>query len=129
MNRPALLEAVAQRLAFEQLHHRVDDTAVVADVVQRQDVRMVQRGDRLRFALEALQAIGDVSGVRRKHLDGHFAAQPGVSRPVDFAHAAAADRAENLVRPQPCADAYWIVMQAPALHQLVAQRAVRSQQP
>ena len=52
-----LLEADAQRVAFEQLHDRVDDAGIVADVVQRQNVGMVERGDRLRFALEARQQV------------------------------------------------------------------------
>ena len=47
-----------QRLAFQVLHHQEVDAVLVADVVQRADVRMVQRGDGLRFALEALLHLG-----------------------------------------------------------------------
>ena len=36
---------------------------------------------------------------RRKHLDRHLAAQPRVARPVDLAHAARAERREDLVGP------------------------------
>ena len=44
----AALEPVGERLALEQLH----DQIVIADVVKRADVRMVELRDRLRFALE-----------------------------------------------------------------------------
>ena len=108
-----LLEADAERVAFEQLHDRVDDAGIVPDVVQRQNVGMVERGDRLRFALEARQPVLHLFRVRGKHLDGHFAAQPGISRPVDLAHAPAADWTQDFVRPQPRADAYRIVMTHP----------------
>ena len=68
---------------------------------QRADVRMVQRGDGLRFALEALLAFRNRSRqVRREHLDGDRAVQPRVGRLVDLAHAAGAERREDLVGPE-----------------------------
>ena len=39
-------QPVRERLAFEILHHQEVDAILVADVVQRADVRMIQRGDR-----------------------------------------------------------------------------------
>lgn len=42
--------------------------AFVADVIQRADVRMVERGNRARFALEPLAAFGIVSQRSRQHL-------------------------------------------------------------
>ena len=41
-----------------------------ADVVQRADMRMVQRRHGPRFALEPLPGLGVVRHVRRQHLDG-----------------------------------------------------------
>ena len=52
----ALAEAVRQRLALEQLHDEVVGPVLVADVVERADVRVVERRDRPRLALEALRA-------------------------------------------------------------------------
>ena len=47
-------EPLAQRLALEQLHDRVGGRRPsLAEVVDREDVRVRQRGDRLRLALEA----------------------------------------------------------------------------
>ena len=70
---------------------------LTSDVVQRADVRMVQAGDGLRFALEALLHFGVVGEMRREDLDRHGAVQPRVGRLVDFAHPARADQREDLV--------------------------------
>jgi hypothetical protein len=50
--------------AFHELEHEIGRTALVANVVQRADVRMVERGDRFRFTFEALAEI------RADDLDG-----------------------------------------------------------
>jgi hypothetical protein len=64
---------------------RAGGGALVADVVQRADVRMVQGRDRARFTLEALaERAGD-------RLDRNGAIQPRVDRAIDLAHAAGAD--------------------------------------
>ena len=55
---------------------------------------MVQRGDRARFALEAL---GELLG---RNLDGDVAAQARVVRAVHLAHAARADLGQDLVRAE-----------------------------
>ena len=54
MNGPTRLEAVSQGLAFQVLHDQVVDAILVADIVQRADVRVVQAGNRLGFAVETL---------------------------------------------------------------------------
>ena len=53
------LQPIGQRLAFEILHHQEVDTVLLADVVQRADVRMVQLRDGARFAIEALAQTRD----------------------------------------------------------------------
>ena len=91
-----------ERLAFEILHHQEDSAILPADVVQGADVRMVE-GARW-CGLRARIADGD-SGesreMRRQYLDRHRAIQACVARAVDLAHAPGADRAENLVGPEP----------------------------
>ena len=57
------VEPAAQRLALEQLRDGVGDAVVRAEVVDREDVRMGQRGDRLGLALEARERVG-VGGQR-----------------------------------------------------------------
>ena len=52
-------QPIRQRLAVEALHDEKVDAVLVADVVEGADVRMIQRGDRLRFALEPRPANRD----------------------------------------------------------------------
>ena len=63
-------------------------------------MRMVQRGNSARFAFEAgaqIFAFGDVFG---QNLDRDGAVEPGVAGFVHLAHAAGAERGENLVRAE-----------------------------
>ena len=50
-------QAVSQRLTFQVLHDQVVDAILVADVVQRADVGMVQGRNRARFPVEALPGL------------------------------------------------------------------------
>ena len=79
---------------------RKRDAVLFADVVQRADVRVVQAGDGLRFALEALLHLGVVGEVRRQDLDRDRAVQPRVGGLVDLAHAAGAEGAGDFVRTE-----------------------------
>ena len=96
----SLLEAVGERLAREVLHHQEGRTVVLADVVERADVRVVQAGDGLRFALEAGAAVRVGADLGREDLDGDGAVEAGVAGLVDLAHAAGADGGEDLVRAE-----------------------------
>src|SRR5262245_60768450 len=66
-------------------------------------MRMVQRRDRPRFALEALAGVPILPTVRWKYLDGDRAIEPGVARFVDFPHDAGTDTCRQLVRSNPLA--------------------------
>jgi hypothetical protein len=81
------LQALPQRRAGDQLH----DQIVVADVVQRADVRMIQRGDRPRLVHEPLAGGDVVDDAARQHLDRHGAIEPGIAGFVHLAHPAGAD--------------------------------------
>ena len=87
----------AKRLALDVLH----DQVVRPDVVQRADVRVIQRRDRVGFTLEAIAEL--LGG----HLDRHFAVQPRVVGAVDFAHASDTDRRGDFIRAQPVAGNEW----------------------
>ena len=80
-------ERAPQRLAVDQLH----DQVIGADVVQRADVGMIQRGDGAGFALEAL------SETLHRNFDGNVAVQAGIASPVHLAHPALADGPEDFV--------------------------------
>ena len=74
---------------------------LVTDVVEYADVRMIQTGDGFGFTLEALLVGGIGRKPRRKNLDGHHTFQPGIPSAIHFAHAARAQRPDNLIRTKP----------------------------
>jgi hypothetical protein len=54
-----------EALPLDQLHREEAGSRRVFDRVEHHDVRMVERGDRSRFAFEALQAVGRGSELGR----------------------------------------------------------------
>jgi hypothetical protein len=46
------VDLAAQRLALQQLGHGIGDTVGLAEVMDGEDVRVRERGDRLRLGLE-----------------------------------------------------------------------------
>ena len=66
--------------------------------VDRDDMRVAERGRRPRFALEALDHAGaHLKQGRREHLDRHLAIQREVMGEVDGGHAAAPQHTEDFV--------------------------------
>ena len=90
-------QPIRERLAFEILENQIVELAVAADVVDRADVGIVQRGNRARFVLEALPRFRIGRERAGEHLDGHGAIEPRVARAVDLAHAARAKRGDDFV--------------------------------
>ena len=84
-------DPVLERLPFEPFHHDERPPLVLADVVDRTDVRMVQRGGRLRLPLEPLERRPARCDLLGEELDRHMAAQAGVLGVVHDAHAPAAE--------------------------------------
>jgi hypothetical protein len=60
---------------------------------------MIEGGNRARFALESIAEFG------RGDLDCHVAAEAGVVSVIDLAHPAGSEKAADLVRSEPGADA------------------------
>ena len=89
-----------ERLAVQELGHRIPEATLRADVVERQDVRVAERGDGLRLLREQHQPRGIGSECLEEDLDGHFALQPLVARAVDHARSARPDLLENLIVTQ-----------------------------
>ena len=90
---------------FEELEDQIVELAVAADVMDGADVRIVQRRDDAGFLLEALARFRIGRQRAGQDLDGHRAIQPGVTGAVDLAHAARADRRDDLgsgPQPRPC---------------------------
>ena len=93
-------QPLGQRFALEVLHHQEIDAVLTPDVVERADMRMVQRRDGARFAIESLAQIRIRSNVRGQDFDGDCTFEARVARFVDLAHAASAQRGNDFVRPE-----------------------------
>ena len=90
-------------LALDELHdQRATCRRPSLEAVDLRDVRVVERGERLRLALEAHQAIRIAGERRRQHLDGDVAIELRVAGAIHLAHAARAERAGHLERADPC---------------------------
>src|ERR671913_1881843 len=93
-------QPIRQGLALEVLEYEVVRAILTADVVERADVRILQRCDALCFTFEArLQILI----FRRQDLYRDDALQPVVASFVNLAHAPGSDRGDDLVRSQTCA--------------------------
>ena len=67
----------------------VSSTSFV-DAVDREDVRVIERGCRSRLLLKAAQAIVVLRLLGRKELERNLATERGVVREIDLAHTAGA---------------------------------------
>ena len=97
------LQPLFERLAFEVLHHQKVVVRVGPDVVQDADIGVIEAGDRLRLAVEALFHFRILREMRRHDLDGDDPVEAGVLGLINLTHAPGPNRAENLVRTQTCA--------------------------
>ena len=69
-------------LPVDQLH----DDRVAFDPVNRRDVRMIERSERLRFAREAQESVCVLREKLRQHFDRDVAIELGVPGAIDLAH-------------------------------------------
>jgi len=89
-----VLEPIPQRAAVEPFGDQVLPPVELAGVVDRQDVRMIERGGELRFTLKPA-ARGFVGDLVREDFDRDGSVEPGVSGAVDGAHSAATSSASR----------------------------------
>jgi hypothetical protein len=73
----------------------------VADVVERTDVRMIERGNRAGLAVEPLAQLRIGRERLRQDLNRDGPIEPRVAGAVHLAHPTGADRCDDLVRSQP----------------------------
>ena len=90
-------DEVLEGLPFEQLHDQIRLPLVLADVMNRADVGMVERRGRLGLASKPLQRLRIVGELFRQELQRHRSPQPGVFGLVDDTHAAATELRHDLV--------------------------------
>ncbi len=99
----AFVEPSGQRFPFEKLHHQELDAVLMADVVERADVRVAQRRDALRLALEALAEPRVKRQRCRQDFDGDDPVEARVASLVDLAHAAGPERRDDFIGAEACA--------------------------
>jgi len=93
----ASIQASVERFAVDELQHQELRRSRFFKTVDCADVRMIQRGEELRLALEARHALGIGDEELRQDLDGDVATELRVARFIDFAHPARAERGEDVV--------------------------------
>ncbi len=94
-NRP-LVNPIRERRPFDQFQHERVHATRFLQAVNRTDIRMIQRGQNLRFALEARQPI-DIEGEDgREDLECDVAIQGGIAALIDLSHPAAADKSGDM---------------------------------
>ncbi len=74
-------------------HHAIS----LFDGIERDDVRMLQRGDRTCFAFEPCAAVGVVGEFFRENLESNIASEPGIECEIDCAHPALTELLADLV--------------------------------
>jgi len=79
---PGACEQPAQVLPLDQLHHDVGERALLADVVDGDDVRVVERRGGPRFLLDARKGVGMMLDAPPDDLDRDIASQTGVEGAV-----------------------------------------------
>ena len=89
-NRP-LRDAIGERGPLDQLQHERLDAVRFFKAVDRGDVRMVERREHLRLALEAREPIGIAREELGKDLQRDITIELRVTRTIDLAHAACAE--------------------------------------
>src|SRR5262249_43327116 len=94
------VEPGAQRLALQQLEHRVGSSVLGAHVVDRHDVRMLEGSDGSGLPLEAMQAVGTGRPVGGDDLDRYLTLQTRVAGAVNLAHSARPEWGDNLIRAE-----------------------------
>jgi hypothetical protein len=83
-------DAIGERRAFHQLEDQRLRAFRFLEAVDGPDVRMIQGGENLSFALEARQAIEIECELRREDLDRDVAIQLRIARPIHLPHPARA---------------------------------------
>ena len=94
---PAVHKALGQCLSFDVLHDEQRSTVVSRELKKCADSRMIQRGERAGFALEAAFRVVRSGKSAREYLDRNDPIDTRVACFVDLSHAAVADGGEDLV--------------------------------
>src|SRR5208282_3495449 len=93
----SFLQTLGERLAFEIFHDQEVAAILRTNVVERADIRMLERRNSFCFALHALSQFRVRGKMRRQNLDSNNSVEARVLGAVDFAHPARAQRRLNFI--------------------------------
>ena len=96
----AARDALAEVLALDELHGHEVDAVGIADLVDRDDVRVVERRRRARLALETAHALLVLGEAHRQQFQRRLAVQRDVLGEINLAHATRADEPFHAVMRQ-----------------------------
>ena len=101
---PALGDDAVEGLALDELHGEEVDAVRLLDRVDGDDPGVVEGGEGLGLALEALEPLRVGGHLGRQDLEGHLAPELRVGRTVHLAHATGADGGGDAVVGERLAD-------------------------
>ena len=93
-------QPLRERFSFHQLEHQVARVADDLESVDPGDVGVRQRSEQARLAFETRQPLGVARELQRQRLDRDVTTESRVLRAIHLAHAAGAERGDDLVRPE-----------------------------
>jgi hypothetical protein len=100
-------DPLGERLPFDELEDQRAYSGYRVgpfDAINRADVRMIERREQPRFALEPRAALCVGREDRRENLDRDVAAEPGVSRAIDLPHSSRSESGVDVVYAERFAD-------------------------
>ena len=90
-------DALRERLPLDQFEHQRMRGAAVFEPIDRGDARMIERGEHLRFPAKSRQPVGIGDDGGRQNLQRDVAIEPGVASAIHLAHAAGAEKTNDVV--------------------------------
>ncbi len=99
----ALLQPFTQSLPLKKFGNQIGRMFLGrVKAINRQNVRVIERSGCPRFLLETSQSIGVRCQLFRQHFDCNFAVEGLVASAIHLAHAARAQRRDDLIGPKFC---------------------------
>ena len=89
-----------ETLAVDELEDQKLCAVGFVNAVDRADVRMIERGQDLRFAPESGERLGVLERSARENLEGDLSTEFGIAGAIDLAHSTFAQLGDDLVSPQ-----------------------------
>ena len=94
---PARCHLPIEPVALDQLHRQEPNAVLILDRIERDDVRVVEAGDDAGFMFESRQAFRVRGYAGGQYLERNVTTEAAIPRPIHLAHAAGAERRDDVV--------------------------------